>query len=80
MISGSDVHTQDASGTGLSGVNFNITGYLAGRPGSVTARKRNGRGSVTVTQQPMWDNDFTAIVQVFDPSGGADNYEVDINW
>lgn len=80
IISGSEVQTQDSAGTGLSDVNFNITGYLANRPGSVTARKRNGRGSVTVTQQPSWENDFTAIVQIFDPSGGADNYEVDINW
>lgn len=80
IISGSDVQTQDAAGTGLSGVTFNITGYLAARPGSVTARKRNGRGSVTVKQLPSWENDFTAIVQVFDPGGGADDYEVDINW
>jgi len=80
IISGSDVQSQDSAGTGLSGVNFNITGYLAARPGSVTARKRNGRGSVTVKQQPSWDNDFTAIIQVFDPSGGDDDYEVDINW
>lgn len=80
IISGSDVQSQDSAGTGLSGVNFNINGYLAARPGSVTARKRNGRGSVTVRQQPSWDNDFTAIVQVFDPGGGADDYEVDITW
>lgn len=80
IISGSEVQTQDAAGTGISNVNFNINGYLARRPGSITASKRNGRGSVTVTQQPSWENDFTAIVQVFDPSGGADNYEVDINW
>lgn len=80
MISRSDVQTQDASGTGLSGVNFNINGSLANRPATVTARKRNGRGSVTVTQQPSWDNDFTAVVQVFDPGGGADDYEVDITW
>ena len=80
VISGSEVQTQDASGTGISDVNFNINGSLASRPGTVTARKRSGRGSVTVKQQPSADNDFTAIVQVFDPGGGADNYEVDITW
>jgi hypothetical protein len=80
VINGSDVQTQDASGTGLSNVNFTINGYLAHRPGSVSARKRNGRGTVIILQQPTWDNDFTAIVQVFDPSGGADNYEVEISW
>jgi hypothetical protein len=80
VIYGSDVQSQDASGSGLSSVNFNINGYLARRPGSVNVRKRNGRGTVTVLQQPSVDNDFTAIVQVFDPNGGADNYEVEITW
>ena len=80
VIIGSDVQTQDAAGTGLSNVNFTINGYLARRPGSVNAQKRKGRGTVTILQQPTWDNDFTAIVQVFDPNGGADNYEVDISW
>lgn len=80
VISGSDVQSQDASGTGLSSVSHNINGYLARRPGTVSAYKRKGRGTVTVLQQPTWENDFTAIVQVFDPQGGADNYEVDISW
>ncbi len=80
VITGADVQTQDAAGTGISNINFSINGYLARRPGNVRASKRNGRGSVSVLQQPSWDNDFTAIVQVFDPSGGADNYEVDISW
>lgn len=79
-ISGSDVNSQDAAGTGLWSVNHSVNGYLARRPGSVSAYKRRGRGTVTVLQQPNWENDFTAIIQVFDPSGGADNYEVDISW
>ena len=79
-ISGSDVYSQDMSGGGLSNVNFNITGYLAHRPGSVNVRKRDGRGSVTVLQQPSRYNDFTAIVQIFDPNGGADNYDLEITW
>jgi hypothetical protein len=79
-IAGSDVQSQDTAGTGLSGVNFDINGYLARRVGSVTVRKRSGRGSVTVLQQPSWENDFTAIIQVFDPGGGSDEYDVEINW
>ena len=80
IINGFDVRTEDASGTGITGVTFNINGSLANRPGTVTARKRNGRGTVTILQQPSRDNDYTAIVQVFDPNGGADDYEVDITW
>jgi len=80
IIDGSDVQSQDMSGGGLSNVNFNINGYLAHRGGTVSVRKRGGRGSVTVLQQPSRYNDFTAIVQVFDPQGGADNYDVEITW
>ena len=80
IINGNDVESRDMSGTGLSNVRFDINGYLANRPGSVTARKRNGRGTVTIIQQPSRSNDYTAIVQVFDPGGGADNYEVEIDW
>lgn len=80
VISGDDVQSQDVAGTGLSGVFFNINGYLAARPGSVRVNKRDGRGTVSVIQQPSWNNDFTAIVQVFDPSGGSDNYDLDISW
>ncbi|MBK9213987.1 MAG: hypothetical protein IPM59_00035 [Chloracidobacterium sp.] len=74
------MQSQDTAGTGLSNVRFDINGYLARRPGSVTVRRRDGRGTVNILQQPSWENDFTAIVQIFDPNGGADDYDVDINW
>lgn len=80
IISGGDVQSEDAAGTGLSNVTFDINGVLSRRSGAVTVRKRAGRGSVTVVQQPSRDNDFTAIIRVFDPGSGADNYELDINW
>jgi hypothetical protein len=80
VISGSDVDTQNVSGNGVSNVNFNINGYLAHRPGTVNVRKRDGRGTVTVLQQPSRANDYTAVIQVFDPDGGADNYDLEISW
>ncbi|CAN5360944.1 hypothetical protein BH10ACI2_BH10ACI2_06140 [soil metagenome] len=80
IISGSDVQTQDASGTGISAVTFNINGYLANRPGIVNVKKKNGRGTVNIVQQPMFNNNFEAIVQIFDPKGGDDDYEIEITW
>lgn len=80
VISGSDVDSIDQSGSGLSNVNFNINGYLAARPGNVTVRKRRGRGSVTVLQQPNRNNDYEAIIQIYDPDGSDDDYEVEITW
>jgi hypothetical protein len=79
-ISGSDVDSIDESGSGLSNISFNITGYLAARPGNVTVRKRRGRGSVTVLQQPNRNNDYEAVIQIFDPDRGDDDYEVEITW
>lgn len=80
VIAGGDVQTFNVSGNGVFDVNFNISGYLARRVGTVNFRKRDGRGTVTVLQQPNWDNDFTAVIQIFDPERSDDNYEIEINW
>jgi len=80
IIAGNDVRTENVSGSGVSNVDFRITGYLASRPGSVRVNKRDGRGSATVIQQPSRNNDYTAIVRVFDPKGGDDDYQLDISW
>lgn len=80
IISGRDVQTVDMSNSGLTNVNFNINGYLAIRPGIINVRKRDGRGTVSVLQQPNRANDYVAIIQIFDPGSGADNYNLDITW
>lgn len=80
VISGSLVQTQDASATGVSNVTSNISGYLARRPGTVSVNKRKGRGTVNVIQQPSEDNDFVAIIQIFDNEKGAGEYEIEITW
>ena len=79
-VAGTSVVADDISGTGLSGADFTINGYLANRPGSVNVRKVRGRGTVKVLEQPSWNNGFNAIIQIFDPNGGADNYEIEITW
>jgi len=80
VVSGNNVSTEWVAGRQISGETFNITGYLARRPGTVRVRKIDGRGSVTVLQQPSWENDFSAVIQVSDPDGSDDNYQVEITW
>jgi len=80
IIQGNNVQTEDASGTGISNVNFSINGILVRRSGSVTVRKRSGRGNVRVLEQPSRINNFTAVIQIFDPGSGADNYDIEISW
>jgi hypothetical protein len=80
VIAGGSVQTDDASATGVSGVSSNITGHLARRPGSISVRKIRGRGSVSVLQQPGADNDYVAVIQIFDNDRGEGEYEVEISW
>jgi hypothetical protein len=81
VITGDYVQSVDVAGTGMSGVNYNMSGYLARRTGNlVNVNKIRGRGTVMVIQQPDWNNDFTAIVQIVDDSRGADNYQIEIGW
>ena len=80
FITGSSVTNETVAGSPLVGENFTINGSLAARPGSVRVRKLEGRGTVQVIQQPSRDNDFTAIVRIFDDDGGPDNYRLEITW
>jgi hypothetical protein len=79
-VYGSEVESVDESGSGLRNVTFNINGYLAARPGNVTVKKRRGRGTVKVLQQPNRNNDYEAVIQIFDPDRGDDDYEIEITW
>ncbi len=80
IISGNDVQTQNISGTGVSSVKYQISGYLAFRPGTVSLKKNKGRGTVSILQQPSAENDYVAIIQVFDADGGYGEYEFDVTW
>lgn len=78
-ISGGDVEVVEYAGP-LTDVSFTFDGYLAARPGSVTVRKLEGRGTFTVLEQPGPQNDYTALIQIFDPRGGDDSYEIEVIW
>jgi hypothetical protein len=59
---------------------FNGTSALPARPGMLRVVATQGRGSVTVTQQPTAQNNYTAQIQVVDNEGGADSYRVTAYW
>lgn len=80
IITGDFVDSRDVSGSGMIVQSSRLTGYLAQRPGRVSASKRSGRGDVSVIQQPSRNNDYVAIIRISDTDSGADNYSVDIRW
>src|SRR5205085_3302409 len=79
ILRGSSIYAENVSGNGVQTNNQNVNGALPRRATTVTARRTNGRGDVTVIQQPTRSNNYTAIVQVYDRKGGADNYSVEIS-
>jgi hypothetical protein len=69
------VGTQD-NGAG----DLRVRNELPHRDGTVTVQVAAGRGDVDVMQQPMADNDYTAIVRIRDHSNGMDNYRLTALW
>ncbi len=80
-ISGDYVESVDQTGSGLTVIRENLEGYLAARNGTfVRVNKKNGRGTVTIIEQPNSQNDYTAVVRIFDPQGGDGEYDIEITW
>lgn len=79
-ISGDDVREDVLSGQPLRNVTQNLDGYLANRDGRVTLRKLNGRGTVSILEQPSRLNNYVAVIRIFDPKSGDDEYEIEVTW
>lgn len=79
-ISGDFAEAFDKTGSGLRVIESDLEGYLAGRNASVRVNKKEGRGTVSVIEQPSQQNDYTAVIRIFDPKGGDDEYELEVIW
>ena len=47
---------------------------------TVSVNKLKGRGNVSVIAQPNQSNSFTAIIKIVDDEGGADDYQIEVDW
>jgi hypothetical protein len=80
VIRDDHVEVRTIGGSEYNNATYNFTSPLPRRRINVSAIKLKGRGEVRVIQQPSRDNDFTAVVQVRDSSGGAREYEIEVTW
>jgi hypothetical protein len=80
VISGNSLETRVTAGPNWGGESHSFTSPLPSRRVNVEVKVNKGRGSARVIQQPSRNNDFTAIVQILDPQGGARDYELEISW
>lgn len=79
LVKGGSAQVETIGGTPYYDAVSNFTASLPRRT-NVTVTKRRGRGEIFVEQQPSRNNDYTAVIRIRDPRGGADTYEFDLSW
>jgi hypothetical protein len=79
-IRGQSIEARLVSGAPQADGVATFTSPLPSHVVEVGVDKTRGRGTVTVLQQPSPVNDYTAVVEVYDGSGGAQEYRLDIFW
>jgi hypothetical protein len=79
-LHGSDATSKLITGSTVPNGVSNFTSPLPQRSVVLNLRKLKGRGSVEIIQQPSRNNDFTAVVEIYDSKGGSEDYEFEITW
>jgi hypothetical protein len=74
-LRGGQVSSNTLSGQELRS-RYRVVSPLPQQEGTVRVAVNAGRGDVSVIQQPTAANGYTAVVRVFDRSGGADVYRL----
>ncbi len=80
QVSGSRVFVQLIQGQDVQNMRQEFSGSLPGQEISVSLKKKKGRGSVQIFEQPSRANGYQAVVRIQDPKGGDDDYEFELTW
>lgn len=81
VIRGDNLEHRTVSGATQPDGAFSFTASLPQQAVTVNVNRIEGRSKkITVVQQPTAENDFTAIVEVYDHGGGAKEYRLEIYW
>jgi BON domain len=81
VISGSSASVRHVSGASPREVKASFSAPVPRSPVSVALISANGRGAISVVQQPSAANGYTTIVRVDDSSKGGDKrYEFTLRW
>jgi len=79
-IRGGTAEVETIGGTPYDNGQPNFFNSLPNRRVTVRLTAKRGRGEISIEQQPSRENDFTAIVRIKDPRGGASDYEFELSW
>jgi hypothetical protein len=79
-VRGGTAEVETIGGTPYYDGQPNFLSSLPYRRVTVRLTKKKGRGEVFIEQQPSRENDFTAVIRIKDPRGGASDYEFSLEW
>ena len=79
-IRGGQADVETVGGTPYYDAQPNFSSSLPNRRVNVTLNVKKSRGTVFIEQQPSRDNNFSVVVRVKDPRGGASEYEFELVW
>lgn len=80
VIRGGRADVETIGGTAYSDAQPNFEGSLPFRRVTVRLTVRRARGQVYIEEQPTRENNFTAVIRIKDPRGGASDYEFELSW
>ena len=79
-IRGGSADVETIGGSPYYDAQPNFDNSLPNRRVTVRLSEKRGRGEIFIEQQPTRENDFTAIVRIRDPRGGASEYSFTLEW
>jgi redox-regulated HSP33 family molecular chaperone len=80
-IRGDRIRTRTLDGAPPENVQANLAGGgLPAQDATLTLNQRQGRGTITITQQPSSANNYTTVIRVRDSRQGFGYYDFDIIW
>lgn len=79
-IRGGSADVETVGGTPYYNSQPNFFNSLPYRRVTVRLSQKRGRGEIFIEQQPSRENDFTAVIRIKDPKGGASDYEFELQW
>ena len=79
-IQGNRVRSIEREGAPTVNEQVNFSNPLPRADVSVSVNRLNGRGEVSLIAQPNQSNNYTAMIKIVDDKGGADDYEIEMDW
>ena len=79
-IRGGSADVETIGGSPYYDAQPNFSNSLPNRRVTVRLTEKRGRGDIFIEQQPTRENDFTAVVRIKDPKGGASDYSFTLEW